>query len=132
MATIKAYTDLEQSKKLAEILSIESADMYYLYWKENDLLVNTQPFVEDGYEKRENGPYKYLNCWSLSALLDLMPKIHGERPRLDTGRIQTEKYYVEYPYHESTKNDWYSTKLCDSAVDACYEMIMNLHELKML
>lgn len=29
MATIKAYTDLEQSKKLAEILPVESADMYY-------------------------------------------------------------------------------------------------------
>lgn len=29
MATIKAYTDIEQSRKLAEILPIESADMYY-------------------------------------------------------------------------------------------------------
>ena len=26
---MKAYTDLEQSRKLAEILPIESADMYY-------------------------------------------------------------------------------------------------------
>ena len=29
MATIKAYTDLSQSKKLAEILPLESADMNY-------------------------------------------------------------------------------------------------------
>ena len=29
MATIKSFTDLQQSKKLAEILPIESADMYY-------------------------------------------------------------------------------------------------------
>lgn len=29
MATIKAYTDINQSKRLAEILSIETADMYY-------------------------------------------------------------------------------------------------------
>lgn len=28
MATIKSFTDLEQSKKLAEILPIESADMH--------------------------------------------------------------------------------------------------------
>jgi hypothetical protein len=28
MATIKSYTDIEQSKKLAEILPIESADMH--------------------------------------------------------------------------------------------------------
>lgn len=29
MATIKSYTDIEQSKKLAEILPTESADMCY-------------------------------------------------------------------------------------------------------
>ena len=27
---MKVYTDISQSKKLAEILPIESADMYYL------------------------------------------------------------------------------------------------------
>ena len=31
MATIKSFTSLEQSRKLAEILPIESADMYYQY-----------------------------------------------------------------------------------------------------
>ena len=29
MATIKAFTDLEQSKKLAKILPLESADMFW-------------------------------------------------------------------------------------------------------
>ena len=29
MATIKSYTDFEQSKKLAEILPLESADMLF-------------------------------------------------------------------------------------------------------
>jgi hypothetical protein len=29
MATIKAYSDLQQSRKLAEILSLETADMHY-------------------------------------------------------------------------------------------------------
>jgi hypothetical protein len=29
MTTIKSYTDLEQSKKLAEVLPIDSADMYW-------------------------------------------------------------------------------------------------------
>jgi hypothetical protein len=28
---MKSYTDIEQSKKLAEFLPIESADMYYKY-----------------------------------------------------------------------------------------------------
>ena len=31
MAKIKSFTSLKQSKKLAEILSFESADMYYQY-----------------------------------------------------------------------------------------------------
>ena len=29
---MKGYTDLEQSKKLAEILPLESADMWYSYY----------------------------------------------------------------------------------------------------
>lgn len=33
---MKAYTDIEQSKKLAEILPIESADMYYFRQIDND------------------------------------------------------------------------------------------------
>ncbi len=40
---MKAFTDVEQSKKLAEILPIESADMYF----------------------NDNEP-----CWSLAALLE--------------------------------------------------------------
>ena len=30
MTTIKSYTDIKQSRKLAEILPLESADMYWL------------------------------------------------------------------------------------------------------
>ena len=47
MATIKNYTDKLQSRKLAEILPLESADMYYCY-----------------------GP-----CWSLAALLKYLSEI---------------------------------------------------------
>ena len=36
MATIKSYTDKKQSKKLAEILPIESADGFY-EWQENPI-----------------------------------------------------------------------------------------------
>ena len=51
---MKSYTDLEQSKKLAEILPIESAVMPYYYDKDND--------VE-------------IPCWSLAALLNATPQI---------------------------------------------------------
>ena len=57
-----------------------------------------------------------------------MPEIHGERPKLDTGRIETYKYYVEYPYHERTKKDWHSTELYDEPLDAAFEMVCWLKE----
>jgi len=134
---MKSYTDIEQSKKLAEILPIESADMIYIMYHNGEKPQNDDANLSTVYESVDHKWYwvdiidgswdmrigEDIPCWSLAALLDLMPKIHGERPKLDTGRIQTEKYYVEYPYHESTKDDWYSTKLCDSAVDAAFEMV---------
>ena len=36
MATIKSYTTIEQSRKLAEILPIESADMCYIKHTSSD------------------------------------------------------------------------------------------------
>ena len=33
METIKSYSDLQQSKKLADILPLESADMKWYFWK---------------------------------------------------------------------------------------------------
>lgn len=40
MAQIKSYTDLEQSKKLAEILPLESADMCW-YIDDNNIPTHT-------------------------------------------------------------------------------------------
>ena len=129
MATIKSYTNIEQSKKLAEILSTESADMYYLYWKENDILVNTQPFVEDGYEKRENGPYKYLNCWSLAALLNILSKTAHSID--EDGSVDLCDYKnIEWSLCLTNTNVGLFT--ANNPVDACYEMILKLHELNLL
>ena len=36
MAAIRSYTTIEQSKVLAEILPLESADMYYPWYIEED------------------------------------------------------------------------------------------------
>ena len=61
---MKAYTDIEQSKKLAEILPIESADMFLA-------LNGTQPvmskYIDDGFVTTDNTA---IPCWSLAALLD--------------------------------------------------------------
>ena len=61
---MKAYTDLEQSKKLAEILPIESADMYYACGA-------IAPDIMTSCKQDYRG---YTKCWSLAALLNVLPK----------------------------------------------------------
>lgn len=62
---MKGYTDVEQSKKLAEILPIESADMRYLPSG------NTHPWVWD--EDPKILAVGAAPCWSLAALLEVLP-----------------------------------------------------------
>ena len=58
---MKSYTDKKQSKKLAEILPLESADMCYpLPCEEGD-----KPLLEEG-------GFGSTPCWSLSALLNVL------------------------------------------------------------
>lgn len=122
MATIKSYTDLEQSKKLAEILPLESADMKWFFWKEEIDSTKTPTF---GYSKTVAESYKdteavYLACWSLSALLGVLPDY----------TLQTNTDGTVFVVCESKKpmiSDAY-----DNPVDACVAMIEKLHELKML
>lgn len=117
MATIKSHSDLEQSRKLSEILPLESADMSWVscddgrqkyYQAENRKIILN-------YEKKH-----WLPCWSLSALLDILPKIHGVKPILDL-----EENSIQY-----AGIDLYV--VADNPVDACVAMIIKLHELKKL
>lgn len=67
----KSYTSLEQSRKLAEILPHESADMCYI----QDLLAggkygDYKPYIGDLIPAYGQGK---IRCWSLSALLDIFP-----------------------------------------------------------
>lgn len=74
---MKSYTDIKQSKKLAEMLPVESADCCYFVVKENGEVIPTPGFFDIKVLKKEE---KFLNevtfipCWSLAALLELMPK----------------------------------------------------------
>ena len=127
MATIKAYTDLEQSCKLAEILPLESADMFYA-----DLLVdNKHKYIVHLLEsygfktfkdtnKQISQRLNFIPCWSLAALQGTLPKgtnISTPKPINALGYCCWNQYDEIYE---------------DNPVDACYEMILKLHELKML
>lgn len=63
---MKAYTNIEQSKKLAEVLPIESADMS---WAGTGL---GKPFARTIPSKGH--PEEICPCWSLAALLGILPE----------------------------------------------------------
>ncbi len=139
MATIRAYTDLEQSKKLAEILPLESADMEYLSIKENGLLVGNVPFVKDDSEVEDSAyshTYDRIACWSLSALLGVLPNNKRITTTLSRGGWKIEpveyidKWFCEYEDEDSPSKNFSAS--ADNPVDACYELIIKLNELKML
>ena len=103
---MKSYTDIEQSKKLAEILPIESADMFY---RDNGIDVK---LMWEHIAQNVTNP-----CWSLTALLNVLQSATLDSSNDHHFRIHCMERYTE----------WY-----DNAVDACYEMILKLKKLKLL
>ena len=112
MATIKSHTDLEQSKKLAEILPLESADMSWVGIGLGKPFARTRPIKGD--------PEELCGCWSLAALLDVLP--NGIIMHKDS---QNGKYHCCSTYAGTYIK-------VDNPVDACVEMILKLHELNLL
>ena len=119
---MKSYTDLEQSKKLAEILPLESADNYYSWHDDRYYVVN------------KDCPYPYslkekIPCWSIAALFDVLPeyiKFDGH-----TWKFYSDHYGVYYMNADTYDTNTFSANN-DNPVDSCVEMIIKLHELKML
>ena len=132
MATIKSYTDIEQSKKLAEILPLESADMYYFRQIVNDYFPPAEsiypiPLFKDG---KEDFNYD-IRCWSLAALLGVLPKRIKECNvlRIDIDEKDFAIWYDEVGFR--VNNDLPDIT-ADNPVDACYEMILKLNEQNIL
>ena len=124
MATIKSHTDLSQSKKLAEILNHESADMYWDY--DSMQKFHRIELFEDGFPKTLKE--QDVPAWSLAALLSVLPILERKgyqkaKPRLSYNVI-INKWIVD--------SHVYTTDAYDNPVDACYEMILKLNELKKL
>jgi len=133
---MKSYTDLEQSKKLAEFLPLESADMIYIPIMDIDSMSNSGFFdIPECYSFNEfkDRNAKLLPCWSLAVLLnylreiDFFPNIEAD----EHGVTMSVCYYDDeegellHPMHDITTE-------ADSFVDACVAMILKLHEQKLL
>lgn len=115
---MKSYTDLSQSKKLAEILSIESADMFW-YWDAVTTEVN--PRIMNYTQVPELQSMYYSPCWSLAALLDVLPANKLEKQFDGKWWFSV---YLPSGQHKSHKHD--------NSIDACYEIIVRLHKLNLL
>lgn len=107
---MKSYTDLSQSKKLAEFLSIESADMCY---NDGELIIGYTPLAKE----RDD----YFPCWSLAALLNFLPANKLEKQFDGKWWFSV---YLPSGQHKSHKHD--------NPIDACYEIIVRLNKLKLL
>lgn len=117
---MKAYTDIEQSKKLAKILPLESADLYY------NLGESKIPEFIIG----SHSDYKcYIPCWSLAALLSIL----GESAySLDEDGAVCLRPYKCIEWDLSMENTNLGCVTKSNPVDACYEMIIKLHEQNLL
>lgn len=131
---MKAYTDIEQSKELAQILPIESADAHYVReitdfrgnpvdgkWSEPRYgNTNSKHYVVQNFSS-----YEKLPAWSLSALLDVLPYPQLSKDKLGSSK---EGWMVSvYPDNCRYDSSWY-----DNPIDACYELTLKLHEQKLL
>lgn len=122
MATTKSYTDIEQSKKLAEILPLESADMSYSIIHN----IGQEPY-HCNIPTFTHATHDDIPCWSLAALLKVIKE-----------KIGYTLYGVAYSldvYMSCSLGDkpWkLETNVYDNEVDACVEMILKLHEHNLL
>ena len=133
MATIKSYTDLEQSKALAKILPLESADMEYLSLKVTNATIGSVPFVKDDSEVKNSAydaVYERTPCWSLVSLLEVL-KQHCER--LETTVRVNKNYNVFASGNGFTYRsfDEYPDGI-SSLINAYYEIVIHLNELNLL
>lgn len=114
---MKSYTDLEQSKKLAEFLPLESADMWYhghySPW-ESERKYDNEPCSFHSTSPNWDKP-----CWSLAALLEYMNRNFYNISLNYCGS----EYTISFDDGEI-----YKTITKDYSIDAAFEMICWLKE----
>ena len=135
MTTIKSYTDISQSKKLAEILLLETADMYYPWYIEDDgdtiesgHRIST-PNIGDFITHKINK--MILPCWSLAALLNTLNSIDGWYPGIDA-QVGEDNLWQICMFSYETGSDINTAATNKELVDTCYEVILKLKEKNLL
>ena len=143
---MKAFTDISQSKKLAEFLPLESADMHLknssikgeMYVDEFKPVL--LPYLRakdslDAYSKIVNNmiAWEVIPCWSLAALLnylreiDFFPNIEANEHEVTMSicYYDDEEGELLNPVHDIVVK-------AEGFIDACYELIVKYHEQNIL
>lgn len=145
---MKEYTDLEQSKKLQEILPIETSDHHYVR--------QTHDFIGNHVDSKWSYPkygridskyaryivqnfssYETMPCWSLAALMEFLPyDVKGCDLAIYKSYSPNEKNFAYRLYYEGNLYDYGQEILMSTSsielIDACVEMILKLHEKNLL
>ena len=137
---MKSYTDINQSKKLAEFLSLESADMCYIKDKPNI------GFLQEEYKEFGDTILQdYYPCWSLAALMKLLPSEFTTENKFGKYKyeIKIRKYkltddvdiyqiaYGNYKWYEDGSHSWkdmINTGQKEELLDAAFDMVCWLKE----
>lgn len=145
---MKSYTDIEQSKKLAEILPNESADQTW----EIIAIAGANLGVPEEMQYWHNGNTPcILNskigipCWSLAALLEILPnEISTSEKFVDKYQIDIRKhdgedgatwYQIAYGNDRGSSGEWHdmiNTGEKENIIDCCFQMILKLKERNLL
>ena len=126
---MKSYTDLEQSKKLAEILPLESSDMHSEAIEIDGDMVFVVVFGLGDKNKSNYGS----RIWSLAALLGVLKKYGLIDLRFLSSTFDSRGEHLINVWccmfdNITVSFDCYA----DNPVDVCYEMIIKLHEQNLL
>ena len=125
MATIKSYSDIEQSNKLLELgLNPKSADLEYkcvgFTMHANRPTDNFKYKVMLKEQSIPHGQEYNIPCWSLAALLEILDYPQLSKDKLGSGKVG---WMVSvYPNDCRYDSCWH-----DNPVDACYEIILKLN-----
>ena len=115
----KICTSIRQSQKLIELgIDVSTADMC---WQNNEFPV--------GFNDDEAVP-----AWSLSALLNLLPQeIFDGEYVINITEGCDNRWVLTYDHCENRHHSYYGLSTgAENLVDACVEMVLKLHELKLL
>lgn len=114
---IKSYTDIEQSKKLAKILPLESADMY---WWPTSLRYYIEAMDDGDFNEREG----HIRAWSLAVLSEfILPYIaddNGNNYKFYLSKDGLDRWIAYY------KSDDVSIYICEEShnmIDVIFEMV---------